>query len=291
MSAANTTKRKPRLEKVLITLVSVIAGGWIIALSINGILVHHQFAAAGFTGISLLLAHLVPQVPNAAFYVLINIPMFIAAWFMVSRMFFMFSVIGMLNLATALYMVDIQIPINDPILAALLAGIISGTGAGLIMKSRGSSGGSDILSVILLNKFSIPIGKTFLFVNLIVLISTGFLFSLDLTLYSLIYFFVSSRVVDVVVSGLSQRKMVMIISPAWEHIAHRLKNDIQRGVTIVNATGGFSGQTVHIIYCVVSIRELSYAKKIARDLDPNAFVVVQNTAEVMGKRIGNQLFY
>lgn len=286
-----TTKRKPRLGKVLITLISVIAGGWIIAFAINGILVPHGFAAAGFTGLSLLLHHLVPQVDNAFFYLLLNIPLFVFAWFMISRMFFLFSVIGMLNLTLALFLVDCTIPIGDPILAAVLAGIISGIGSGVIMKSRGSSGGSDILSVIMLNRFSLSIGKTFLAVNIIVLIGSAFLFSLDLTLYSLIYFYVNSRIVDIVVSGLSQRKQVMIISQAWEHVSHKLKNDIQRGVTIVSATGGFSGQEVKVLYCVVSMRELSYVKKIIRDLDPNAFVVVQNTAEVMGKRIGNQLFY
>lgn len=285
------TKRKPRLDKALLTLVSVIAGGWIIAFSVNGILVPHAFAASGFTGLSLILHYLVPNVDNAWFYLLLNIPMFIAAWFFVSRMFFMFSVIGMLNLTVALYICNIPIPIEDPILAAILAGLISGVGSGMIMKSRGSSGGSDILSVIMLNQWSVPIGKTFLVVNVIVLAATAFFFSLDVTLYSLIYFFVNSRVVDIVISGMSQRKQVMIVSPAWEHISHKLKNDIQRGVTIVNAVGGFSGQEVKILYCVVSMRELAYAKKIIRDLDPNAFVVVQNTAEVMGKRIGNQLFY
>lgn len=285
------TKNRPRLGKALLTLVSVIAGGWIIAFSVNGILIPHEFAAAGFTGLSLILHYLFPTVDNAWFYLLLNIPMFIAAWFFVSRMFFLFSIIGMLNLTLALYICNISIPIEDPILAAILAGIISGVGSGMVMKSRGSTGGSDILSVIMLNQFSIPIGKTFLVVNIIVLTATGFFFSLDLTLYSLIYFFVNSRVVDVVISGMSQRKQVMIVSPAWEHISHKLKNDIQRGVTIVNAVGGFSGQEIKILYCVVSMRELSYAKKIIRDLDPNAFVVVQNTAEVMGKRIGNQLFY
>lgn len=285
------TKRKPRLIKVLITLISVIAGGWIIAFSVNGILVPHHFAASGFTGLSLLLHNLVPQVDNAVFYLLLNIPLFIFAWFMISRMFFLFSVIGMLNLTLALYVVDYTVPIDEPILAAVLAGIISGIGSGMIMKSRGSSGGSDILSVIMLNRFSISIGKTFLAVNIIVLIGTAFLYSLDLTIYTLIYFFVNSRIVDIVISGLSQRKQVMIVSPAWEHISHKVKNDIQRGVTIVPATGGFSGQEVKILYCVVSMRELSYVKKIIRNLDPNAFVVVQNTAEVMGKRIGNQLFY
>lgn len=285
------TKRKPRLGKALITLIAVIAGGWIIAVSVNGILVPHQFAAAGFTGLSLLLHHLVPTMDNALFYLLLNIPLFIVAWFMISRMFFMFSVIGMLNLALALYVVDCNIPVSDPILAAVLAGIISGIGSGMIMKSRGSTGGSDILSVIMYNRFSVSIGKTFLVVNVIVLLGMAFLFSLDATLYSLIYFYVNSRIVDLVISGLSQRKHIMVVSQAWEHISHKIKNDIQRGVTIVNATGGFSGQEVKILYCVVSLRELSYVKKIVHDLDPNAFVVVQNTAEVMGKRIGNQLFY
>jgi len=91
-----------------------------------------------------------------------------------------------------------------------------------------------------------------------------------------------------IVIGLSQRKAVMIISSRWQEISREIMEKLQRGVTIVQGEGGYSGQQLHILYSVVTLTELSRFKEIVRKADPNAFVVVTETLEVMGKGIGNQ---
>jgi uncharacterized membrane-anchored protein YitT (DUF2179 family) len=100
--------------------------------------------------------------------------------------------------------------------------------------------------------------------------------------------YVTSYCVNVIVTGLSQRKAVMIISPQWQKIAQEIRERLQRGVTLVRGEGGYSGQELHILYSVITFTELSRFKELIRRVDPEAFVVVTETLEVMGRRIGNQ---
>jgi len=123
-------------------------GSAMCALGINGILIPQKFLGAGFTGISLILHYLIPAVPISVFYFILNIPVFALGWMYVGRRFFLYSIAGMLLFSAALAVVHIQLPVHDKILNALLAGIVIGTGSGIILRSIGSAGGLDILSVI-----------------------------------------------------------------------------------------------------------------------------------------------
>jgi uncharacterized membrane-anchored protein YitT (DUF2179 family) len=111
---------------------------------------------------------------------------------------------------------------------------------------------------------------------------------IEMVLYTLIYLFVSTHFMNFVLIGLSQRKAIMIISPKWEEISNEVMNRLQRGVTVVRGQGGYTGNEVHILYSVITFTELSRFKELIRKIDPDAFVVVTETLEVMGKRIGNQ---
>jgi uncharacterized membrane-anchored protein YitT (DUF2179 family) len=185
-------------------------------------------------------------------------------------------------------LVQVNIPLEDPLLCALLAGIILGTGSGIILRSLGSSGGTDILSVILFQSLSVQPGTTLLAFNIIVLAGCVFLFSLKIVLYTLIYLYVSSQLINVVLTGLSQRKAIFIVSSKWEAISSQILQQINRGITILHGEGGYSGSERRVLYTVVNFRELGLIKHIIRREDPEAFVVVTDTREVMGYRIGNQ---
>jgi uncharacterized membrane-anchored protein YitT (DUF2179 family) len=174
------------------------------------------------------------------------------------------------------------------ILNALAAGIITGIGSGIILRSLGSAGGLDILSIILFKRFSIRPGTTVVIFHAIMLLVALYRIPMERVLYTLIYFFINAYFVNLVVIGLSQRKAIMIISPQWEEISQHIKGKLQRSVTIVQGLGGYSGQPLHILYSVITLTELSRFKEMVRKIDPDAFVVVTETLEVMGKRIGNQ---
>jgi len=276
------------LRQMVWNLILLTTGSAICAIAINGLLIPHRFVSGGFTGLALSVHYLVPWLPVAVLYFFFNVPLFIASWFLVNRRFFLYSVVGMMIFSAAVAWVHVTIPLKDPLLCALLAGIIMGTGLGVILRSLGSSGGTDILSVILLQRLSIQPGTTLLASNFVILAGCVFMFSLEIVLYTLIYLYVSSQIINVVITGLSQRKAIFIVSLHWEAISRQILQEINRGLTVLHGEGGYSGSQRRVLYTIVSFRELGLLKQIIRREDPGAFVVVTDTREVMGHRIGNQ---
>lgn len=275
-------------RQVLWNLFLISLGSVLCAVAVNSIIMPQRFFGAGFTGLALVIHYIFPSLPVAFMYLILNLPVFALGWMYVGRRFFFYSIAGMLIFSGALAWVHVSLPVYDKILSALLAGIIMGVGSGVVLKSLGSAGGLDILSVILVERFSIRLGTTILGFNSIILIGGAILLSLEGAVYTLIYIWVNSRMVNVVVTGLSQRKAIFIISPQWERISHEIMEKIQRGVTIIKGRGGYTGGDIQILYTVVSMQELPRLKDLARKIDPNVFVVVSDTLEVMGTRIGNQ---
>jgi uncharacterized membrane-anchored protein YitT (DUF2179 family) len=279
----------PALKEIGRNLALLCVGSAMSAVAINGLLIPHRFVSGGVTGLALVLHYLVPALSVALIYAVANVPLFLAGWFFVSRRFFFYSIAGTIIFTAAVAWVDFGvIPVQDKLLAAILAGIVLGTGSGIILKSLGSAGGTDILSVILLQRFCMRLGTTRLGFNVLVLAAAAVLFSLENALYTLIYLYVSAQIVNLVVTGLSQRKAIFIISPQWEEISRGIMEEIHRGVTILRGEGGYSHREQQILYTVVNFRELATLKQIVRLHDPAAFVVVTQTTEVMGHRIGNQ---
>lgn len=269
-------------------LILLTMGSSICALAINGILIPRGFVSGGVAGVSLVLHYIMPYLPVSVLYLLFNVPLFAMGWKYVSRRFFLYSIVGTAIFAAAVQWISMPIPVSDPLLCALLAGIIMGIGNGIILRSVGSSGGTDIISVMFQTRFSVRMGNTVLAFNSIVLVAAAILFSLESALYTLVFIYVSSRILDLVVSGFSQRKSVMIISKARGDIIVRILKELNRGVTVIKGQGGYSGESTDIIYTVIAFRQLAGMKRLINEIDPSAFVVISDTAEVMGYRIGNQ---
>ncbi len=275
-------------RQVVTDIILLCIGSSLCATATNGILIPNNFATGGITGISLIL-HKMTGIDVGLAYLLLNVPLFVLAWMVVGRRFFFFSVIGTTTLTLALFFVNfIHFNLHDQTLNALLAGLILGGGAGLCLKTSGSQGGTDILSVMLLQRFSINIGTTILTVNVIVLLIISVYYSIEAVLHTMIVVYVTSKVVNIVVTGLSQRKSVFIISSKWEEISHEILKDIRRGVTIIKGEGGYMRNEEHILYAVIAFTEIGQLKRLVRSIDPSAFVVISDTLEVVNYRIGNQ---
>ena len=227
-------------KQVCWNLFLIACGSLIGAVAVNGILIPQQFFGAGFTGVAIIIHYLFSPLPMGVLYLLLNIPVFVLGWVYVGRRFFFYSIAGMLFFSAALQWIHLLVPVQDRILSAILAGIIMGIGAGITLRSLGSGGGLDILAVILLKRFSVRLGTTMLAMNSLVLLAGGILFSLESALYTLIFIFVSSYIINLVVMGLSQRKSVMIISPEWENILQEIVDKGHRGVTMIEGRGGYS---------------------------------------------------
>ena len=276
------------IRTVCFNLLLILAGCILCAIALKGILVPKQFLAGGLTGLSLLVHYAVPSLPLGLIYFILNIPLFVIGWLFVGRRFFFYSLAGVFIFSVAIFWPYPVFSIEDMILNALTAGILTGVGSGLILKSLGSAGGLDILTVILFKKFSIRPGMFILAFNGALMILAILRIPMEMVLYTLIYLYVSTHFMNLVLIGLSQRKAIMIISTKWEEISREIMNRLQRGVTVVRGQGGYTGKDLHILYSVITFTELSRFKELIRKLDPEAFVVVTETLEVMGKRIGNQ---
>ncbi|MEW6427129.1 MAG: YitT family protein [Thermodesulfobacteriota bacterium] len=275
--------------QLALDLALIATGSVLCAVAINGILLPNRFVTGGITGLALLIHDRVPSLGVGSLYALINIPLFALAWMAVGRRFFFYSILGALALSAAVAYVHVPLPpVEDKLLSALLAGILGGGGTGIVLRSSGSQGGIDILSIMLLRRFSISIGNTILAVNAVVLLFTALTYSLDAVLYTLIVLYVAAKMVNLVVTGLSQRKAVIIISNRWQEISREILKDIRRGVTIIEGQGGYSGARENILYTVITFREIGQLKRLVQNLDPQAFVVISDTLEVVNYRIGNQ---
>ena len=281
-------KDKNSIWSVCYNLLLIFAGSVLCAVAIKGILVPKQFLAGGVTGLALLIHYVLPTLPVGVIYFLLNIPLFIVGWLFVGRRFFLYSIAGVVIFSATMLLPFPIIQIQDMILAALTAGIISGIGSGIILKSLGSAGGLDILSVILFKKYSLRPGTFTLVFNAVLIGIAAVRIPLEMILYTLIYLYVTTHFFNLVLVGLSQRKSIMIISPRWREISREIMDHLHRGVTVVRGEGGYTGQELHILYSVITFAELSRFKAMIRKIDPEAFVVVGQTLEVMGKRIGNQ---
>ncbi len=277
-----------QLQKILWNLFLIFAGCILCATALKGILVPKQFLAGGLTGLSLLIYYVLPVMPLGLIYFLLNIPMFVIGWRYVGRRFCLYSLAGVLIFSAVMFLPYPVIPIQDMILCAISAGIITGAGAGIILRSLGSAGGLDILTIFLYKKYSIRPGMFVLAFNALLMIAAAFRIPLEMVLYTLIHLYVSTQFMNFVLIGLSQRKAMMIISPKWKEISQEIMERLNRGVTVVEGQGGFTGHQLHILYTVLSFRELSRFKAMINRIDPQAFVVVTETMEVMGKGVGNQ---
>jgi uncharacterized membrane-anchored protein YitT (DUF2179 family) len=276
------------VRQIIYNLLLICLGSAIVAVALNGIVIPNKFVSGGLMGLALGIHYIFPFLPVSWLYFFMNIPLFIIGWKFVGKRFFYYSIAGMIIFSAMLGWIYVPLNIEDKILSALFAGILTGVGGGIILKSKGSAGGADILSVVLLNRFSVRVGNTILAFNIIVLTGASILFSLESALYTMIYMYVASRITELVLTGLSQRKAVIIISPKWEEISRKILNEIVRGVTIIKGQGAYSGKDENILYTVITFRELPRVKDIVKEADPEAFVVVHETLEVMGHRIGNQ---
>jgi uncharacterized membrane-anchored protein YitT (DUF2179 family) len=268
------------------------AGCCIFVIGMNSVLIPNKLFGAGVSGIALILHHLFPRVDVGVAYFLLNLPLMLLGWFSISRRFMFYTLYGMglFSLAAAV----IKTPataLQDPILAALFAGIICGAGSGIILRSIGSAGGMDVVAIYVNQKFGFRPGTISFLVNGLILISGAYFFGLEIALYTLIYVFTSSRVLDIVITGFNQRMSTLIISEKSQEIAKDIFKRVNRGVTFFKGRGAYTGVERDVIFTITSLTELPQLKEVIFAIDPSAFVVVNNTLEVFGKRHGSRKVY
>ena len=276
-----------RLKIPASNLTLITAGSIIWAIGMNAVLVPQEFISGGVVGLSILLHYMFPAVGVGTLYFLLNIPFVFLGWMHISRRFMYYTLFGIAVFSASASLIHPHIPpVSDPILAALFAGVVCGAGGGLILRSLGSAGGFDILAVFINKKYGYRVGMVGFLANASVLAASAVLYDLELTLYSVIFFFVCSKVVDMVMTGFNMRKSLLVISDLSEAIGNEIIHHHHRGVTYLKGMGAYSGKDKNVILTIITLTELPKMKEMIFQIDTQAFVVVNDTLEVLGKRHG-----
>ena len=270
-------------QTLLLTL-----GSAVCALAVKAIMMEQGLLAAGLTGAALVVHYLHPDLPVALIYLLINVPVFLIGWRLVGLRFLGYSLWGMLIYALLLWALPWRIELSDPMLAAVVAGGLSGLGIAIILRSCGSTGGTEIISVVLHKCLAVPVGLGAVLVNLAVLAASTLLFPLEQVLYSIVYAIVAMVATNSVFHGMNRREAALIISARWQEIAGALTARHSLGVTQLHGRGAYQGVDRTILFSVVGGRVLPVLKRIALEHDPDAFITIISSGDVTGLQVGNQ---
>ncbi len=279
------------ISSVLWNLFLISAGSIVFGIGLKSIAIPHGFITGGISGLTLLIYYVSGLLSPGLWYLVVNVPMFLIGWIHVSRRFFFYSLFGMVALSLAIDLISFTFPIKEPILAVLAGGALMGAGTGIILHSLGSAGGTDIVAIILNQKFNIRMGTFYFAFNIVLFaFSFGFL-DTDLVLYSLFMSFISSQTLDYVLAISNQRKMVFIISDLNDRIAQEIQSRLNRGVTFLNGSGAYTGRAKKVILTVVHNYQLKRVEEAALSIDPDAFVITENTFNVLGRGFSRRKVY
>jgi uncharacterized membrane-anchored protein YitT (DUF2179 family) len=168
------------------------------------------------------------------------------------------------------------------VLNTIFGGVLLGAGLGLVYRAQGTSGGSDILGRILNSRFAIPISQAYLITDTIVVLAGGFAFGWAKALYGMVVIYISGIAAEAASEGESIFRSAIIITGCHEKVVQAIMTDLERGVTILSGTGGFTGENRPTLYCVITRSEVSQLKALVREIDPNAFMVIGTAHEALG---------
>ncbi|MGI5922033.1 MAG: YitT family protein [Syntrophomonadaceae bacterium] len=271
-------------ERVSLTdIAGILLGAFILAVSIQAVLVPAHLLTSGVSGIAVML-HFLTKVDVSILYVVLNIPIFIAGVKFISRRFAVYSAIGMLALTFFLEIVSSwNFHIDDVLLAAILGGVLNGLGTGINLRSKGSTGGLDIIAAIIKRFWGFNIGETSLVLNIAIIAIFLYTASIELALLSAISIYVGARVIDKVLTGPNRSISVFIISEHYEEIAEEILNNLHRGCTYLSGTGAYTGEEKHILMVTVGKIQLPKLKDIVFHVDTQAFMTISESAEVIGR--------
>ncbi len=281
-----------RLKSFKNTII-IITGSVLYALSVSVFTAPNNIAPGGLTGIGTVLNYLF-KIPIGTFILIMNVPLFIIGFKILGRGYLLKSALGTACASAAIDLISpFVIPYRgDMILTCLFGGALSGTGLALIFSRGGSTGGTDIIASIVHKRLShISIGRLILVFDAAVVTLSAFAYgNAENAMYAAVAIFVSSKVIDVVSYGTSRDngKLMFIITTEHREILSQLLTKVSRGVTVLDAFGGYSGEKRKILMCALRPNQLFKADSIVKSLDKNAFLIVTTASTVSGLGFKNK---
>ena len=275
-------------KQTLIAYFQIAIGCFIGALAYPTLLIPHHIAPGGFTGLSTVLNYLF-NFPVGITSLLMNVPLFIIGYRCMGRIFAFRSLIAAVLFSLLIDLIPINFTITeDPLLASIFGGVLLGIGIGFIIRGGATTGGSDMVAKIMHSKFPhISIGVILFSIDFIVIVLAGVFIEIEYSLYALICIFTCSKMIDLIVMGTSHEKACYIITNKHEQAKQEIMKTLDRGITVIPAFGGYSGDKRPVLLCIVSAHEVISIKSVIYSIDNNAFVFITDAHEVLGEGFKN----
>ena len=270
--------------KTIIDFLGVAIGAVIAAFAIEEFLVPCTILDGGVIGIGIMINNLT-GFPLSILTILFNLPFLIVGSQKIERMFIVKSGFGMVIFSIFVEVFShLQNATDQYILAVSFGGVILGAGIGLVIRYGGCLDGTETIAIMLSKRFDFSVGQFVLVFNIIIFTIAGFIFGFERAMYSLLTYFITSKVLDIIESGIDETKAAMIITNDAKEIAERIYKEMGRTVTIMEGEGLVSGKKV-VLYCVLTHFEIHDLKNIINDIDESAFIAISDVSEIIGNHI------
>ena len=268
--------------------------GWILATLAGSALFSAGFAlflepnamnSGGISGLAMVIVELLGVGSVGGLTILFNLPLFLLGGMKIGKRFFLGSTLGTLVSSVLIDLIaSFPAPEVEPLIAALYGGVVCGLGLGIVFVSGTSTGGADILVRLLKLKWrNVPIGQISMCFDAVVVVLTGLVFrDIQSALYSGVTVFLTGKVIDAVVYRFDYSKVVLIISPQYEAIARAIGERLDRGATFLHGEGSYSHRETKVVLAAVKRQQITELKELVMELDPKAFLIVQEAHQVLG---------
>ncbi|RSL30789.1 YitT family protein [Salibacterium salarium] len=284
MSWSKRREPMPKNVQRIIHALYILAGSTILAVSYNLFLLPNRIASGGLSGFATIFYEMTGTEPAITLWSL-NIPVFIAGILLLGGWKYGGKTLaGTLFVPLVIYLTrNVEPAVNDPLLAALFGGIGVGAGLGLVFRAYASTGGTDLIAQIIHKYTGASLGACVFIMDGLIVTTSAFVFSLEFALYALIALFVTGKTIDVVQTGVGYAKVALIITRQEQAVQEAILNQVDRGVTRLSGEGGYTQDPRPVLMCVVQQNEVTKLKQLVQTTDTQAFVVVTNATEVLGK--------
>ncbi|MGF7086476.1 uncharacterized membrane-anchored protein YitT (DUF2179 family) [Kroppenstedtia sanguinis] len=263
------------IEIVTITVMSALIG-----FAFNMFLLPQEILSGGVSGIAMILGLRTPLNTGIIIF-LINIPILLLGYFRLGQRFIAYSLLSVGVTSISMQWIPVRGIADDPILCSVFGGVVVGVATGLIFRSGASTGGFDIIGMVINQKKEFPLGELIFGMNAVVVFISGFIFDWERALYTMISIFASGKLIDAVHTR-HVKLTLMIISSKGDAIKKKLLANFVRGVTVIDAEGAYTLEKRKVLFTVITRYELEDVKRVIRGTDPQAFVNITQTMDVMG---------
>ena len=283
------TQKPSTLREIILSFIRraffMTIGAFIVAVALEMFLLPNKIIDGGVIGISMMMSYLTGG--NLGLFILgINLPFVLFAYKTLSKKFVINTMFAISMLAIATNIVTKWGHITeDLLLVTIFGGILLGLGVGLILRNNASLDGTEMVSIDLSKRLKIvSVGELLMCINLFIYVGAGFLFGWDRSFYSILTYYVASKMIDAVLEGLDKAKSVRIVSDFSKDIGDAIMKELDVSVTYMKTLGGYSKKEKILTYCVVNKFDIPKLKEVVHGLDPSAFIVTEDVHEVEGVR-------